>query len=169
MGGLGAMNLGLKHRPLFGPISSQSGLLDIEIVTDKLMLKMVMPEFIEVFGHRVEGHRQKREDEGQTFKKKIGERILPEGWVDYSREPTPNAPRQEYGAQWWLNAGARNKPADRLLPDVPADAFLCQGFEGQLVTVIPSKKLVIVRLGMSKPFEAWDHNTFVSQVVAAVN
>ena len=50
MGGLGAMNLGLKHRPLFGPISSQSGLLDIEIVTDKLMLKMVMPEFIEVFG-----------------------------------------------------------------------------------------------------------------------
>jgi S-formylglutathione hydrolase FrmB len=50
MGGLGAVNLGLKHRPLFGPISSQSGLLDIEIVTDKLMLKMVMPEFIEVFG-----------------------------------------------------------------------------------------------------------------------
>lgn len=50
MGGLGAMNLGLRHRPLFGPISSQSGLLDIEIVTDKLMLKMVMPEFIEVFG-----------------------------------------------------------------------------------------------------------------------
>jgi S-formylglutathione hydrolase FrmB len=51
MGGLGAMNLGLKYRSLFGSISSQSGLLDIEIVTDKLMLKMVMPEFIEVFGH----------------------------------------------------------------------------------------------------------------------
>ena len=50
MGGLGAMNLGLKYRSLFGSISSQSGLLDIELITDKLMLKMVMPEFIEVFG-----------------------------------------------------------------------------------------------------------------------
>lgn len=36
--------------------------------------------FHEVLGHRVEGHRQKREDEGQTFKKKVGERILPEGF-----------------------------------------------------------------------------------------
>ena len=36
--------------------------------------------FHEIVGHRVEGHRQKRVDEGQTFKKKIGERILPEGF-----------------------------------------------------------------------------------------
>ena len=34
--------------------------------------------FHEIFGHRVEGHRQKKESEGQTFKKKVGERILPE-------------------------------------------------------------------------------------------
>ena len=34
--------------------------------------------FHEVFGHRVEGHRQKSEEEGQTFKKKIGEKILPD-------------------------------------------------------------------------------------------
>jgi TldD protein len=33
--------------------------------------------FHEVFGHRIEGHRQKSEEEGQTFKGKIGERILP--------------------------------------------------------------------------------------------
>ena len=37
--------------------------------------------FHEVLGHRVEGHRQKREDDGQTFKKKVGERILPEGFT----------------------------------------------------------------------------------------
>ncbi len=36
--------------------------------------------FHEVLGHRVEGHRQKRADEGQTFKKKIGEAILPPGF-----------------------------------------------------------------------------------------
>ncbi len=34
--------------------------------------------FHEIFGHRIEGHRQKSEEEGQTFKKKVGDRILPE-------------------------------------------------------------------------------------------
>ena len=33
--------------------------------------------FHEVFGHRVEGHRQKSEEEAQTFKGKVGERLLP--------------------------------------------------------------------------------------------
>ena len=36
--------------------------------------------FHEILGHRVEGHRQKRVDDGQTFKKKINERILPPGF-----------------------------------------------------------------------------------------
>ena len=39
--------------------------------------------FHEVFGHRIEGHRQKSEDEGQTFKKKIGEKLLPETFSVY--------------------------------------------------------------------------------------
>ena len=33
--------------------------------------------FHEVFGHRVEGHRQKLVNEGQTFKKQIGQPVLP--------------------------------------------------------------------------------------------
>ena len=33
--------------------------------------------FHEILGHRLEGHRQKRADEGQTFKKMVGERVLP--------------------------------------------------------------------------------------------
>ena len=33
--------------------------------------------FHEVFGHRIEGHRQKNESEGQTFKKMVGQPILP--------------------------------------------------------------------------------------------
>ncbi|RMH18599.1 MAG: hypothetical protein D6696_12655 [Acidobacteria bacterium] len=36
--------------------------------------------FHEVFGHRVEGHRLKDEGDAQTFKKKIGEEILPAGF-----------------------------------------------------------------------------------------
>ncbi len=34
--------------------------------------------FHEIFGHRVEGHRQKDENEGQTFTKSVGKPVLPE-------------------------------------------------------------------------------------------
>ena len=51
MGGFGAIKLGLKYSRLFQSISSQSGLLDIELLRDKWMIKMIMPEFLEVFGH----------------------------------------------------------------------------------------------------------------------
>jgi len=39
--------------------------------------------FHEAFGHRIEGHRQKREEEGQTFKKKVNEQVLPESFSVY--------------------------------------------------------------------------------------
>ncbi len=50
MGGFGAMRLGLKYPHLFHSISSQSGLLDLELFSNKWMLKMVLPEFLEIFG-----------------------------------------------------------------------------------------------------------------------
>ena len=43
--------------------------------------------FHEVFGHRAEGHRLKGEWEGQTFKKMIGQRLLPESMSVYC-DPT---------------------------------------------------------------------------------
>ncbi|MCY3816729.1 MAG: metallopeptidase TldD-related protein [Gammaproteobacteria bacterium] len=39
--------------------------------------------FHEILGHRVEGHRQKSEEEGQTFRKKVGERLLPKSFSVY--------------------------------------------------------------------------------------
>jgi S-formylglutathione hydrolase FrmB len=50
MGGFGSVKLGAKYPHLFQSISSQSGLLDIELLRDKGMLKMILPEFLEVFG-----------------------------------------------------------------------------------------------------------------------
>jgi len=43
--------------------------------------------FHEVFGHRIEGQRQKREEESQTFKRSIGQPVLPAGFSVYS-DPT---------------------------------------------------------------------------------
>lgn len=43
--------------------------------------------FHEVLGHRVEGHRQKDEDEGQTFTDKVGQPVLPD-FLDVVDDPT---------------------------------------------------------------------------------
>ena len=43
--------------------------------------------FHEIFGHRVEGHRQKLDDDGQTFAKKIGEPVMP-SFISVYDDPT---------------------------------------------------------------------------------
>lgn len=43
--------------------------------------------FHEIFGHRVEGHRQKDEDEGQTFTARVNQRILPD-FLSVADDPT---------------------------------------------------------------------------------
>ena len=40
--------------------------------------------FHEIFGHRVEGYRQKNEEDAQTFKKKVNEKVLPDFLSVYS-------------------------------------------------------------------------------------
>ena len=96
------------------------------------------------------------------------ERILPEGWVKYSTTPTPKAPKGEYGPQFWLNAGKPGQPEDRWMPKVPPDMYSLRGFEGQHVSIIPSKKLVIVRLGLSVAEKAWDQEQFIADIIDAL-
>ena len=43
--------------------------------------------FHEIFGHRIEGQRQKKEDEAQTFKKKVNQSVLPD-FVNVFSDPT---------------------------------------------------------------------------------
>ena len=65
-----------------------------------------------------------------------GKRIVPEGWVDHARTPTP-VPDTEafgYGAHWWL---WRDEPR----------SLACHGYEGQRTIVVPDRELVLVRLG----------------------
>jgi len=79
-----------------------------------------------------------------------GERILPEGWVDYVRTPTPAADRGRYGAHWWLNAGTPARPEDRDWPSLPREVYAARGMSGQYVVVVPSAELVVVRLGLAQ-------------------
>ncbi len=92
-----------------------------------------------------------------------GERILPKGWVDYTREPSVTW--EGYGAQFWLNRGGE----DRWLPSCPEDIYSTWGHEGQFVTIVPSRKTIIVRLGQTfNESENWDHDYFVSNILKAM-
>jgi CubicO group peptidase (beta-lactamase class C family) len=95
-----------------------------------------------------------------------GERILPEDWVKYTTTPAPAAGMGRYGAHWWLNAGAAGNPSQRKYPELPPDTYWADGFEEQYVMVIPSKKLVIVRLGVSH--HGFDIVGFTGSVMKAV-
>jgi CubicO group peptidase (beta-lactamase class C family) len=77
-----------------------------------------------------------------------GERILPEGWVDYARTPTPGAGKGQYGAHWWLPSTTERAMAEARGVPLPPDTFHASGFEGQKIVVMPSRKVVIVRLGL---------------------
>lgn len=87
-----------------------------------------------------------------------GKRILPEGWVDFTRKVS-NGSGGVYGAQWWLNTDRK------AFPDAPEDLFYANGYQGQHVFVIPSADVVIVRLGLN---DAWPSNTFIKEVLASL-
>ncbi len=80
-----------------------------------------------------------------------GKRILPEGWVDYARTPGPGQNADIYGAGWWVapkDGGGRPYPI-RVDTGPERDGFSAPGFEGQYTLVVPSKDLIIVRLGLT--------------------
>jgi len=96
-----------------------------------------------------------------------GERILPEGWVKYSTTPTPKAPKGQYGAHFWLNRGDPENPGNRPFPRLPQDLFLAWGYQEQQTIIIPSRRLVLVRLGMTHQ-GLWGLESFVEDVFKAI-
>ena len=77
-----------------------------------------------------------------------GQRLLPEGWVDFSRRNPVSTKANVYGAGWWLGADPAPEPAGQAATTPPFDPFSAQGHEGQTIWIVPSKDLVIVRLGL---------------------
>ena len=82
-----------------------------------------------------------------------GERILSKEWIDKSLSPS-SAQNQGYG-YWWLNGGSPTLDSITfeehehgvLHPGAPSDAFCAVGLGSQMVEVIPSEDLIIVRFG----------------------
>jgi CubicO group peptidase (beta-lactamase class C family) len=68
-----------------------------------------------------------------------GERLLPEGWTKFVSTPAPAWKDSTYGAMVWVNA--------RGVWNLPKDAFAFRGAGGQDTYVVPSRELVVVRMG----------------------
>jgi CubicO group peptidase (beta-lactamase class C family) len=72
-----------------------------------------------------------------------GERLLPEGWVEYASETAPAwvaDGRLQYGGSFfWVNTDGSDP--------IPESAFQMSGAGGQSATIIPTHGLVVVRIG----------------------
>lgn len=77
-----------------------------------------------------------------------GNRILPQGWVAWSRRSTLGAP---YGAGFWTNDGPSRRAAQRVARGFPKDGFFASGDLGQRIYIVPSKHLIVARFGYSLP------------------
>jgi CubicO group peptidase (beta-lactamase class C family) len=71
-----------------------------------------------------------------------GERILPEGWIEFVSSPAPAWEEPVYGGLFWLN-GTGNW-------NLPTDAYYMAGAGGQLVFAVPTHDVVIVRMGHTR-------------------
>jgi CubicO group peptidase (beta-lactamase class C family) len=96
-----------------------------------------------------------------------GRRLLPEGWVAFSATPAPHAPDAAFGAHFWVKVPGEFAGGARSNAGLPPGTFHAVGYEGQFVSIVPSQRLVVVRLGVSTGEGAWNHLRFLNQVVAA--
>jgi CubicO group peptidase (beta-lactamase class C family) len=92
-----------------------------------------------------------------------GEQILPEGWVQKTITPPAVNELKNYGYQFWLNGLDENDPSKKEFPEAPSDLFYADGYGGQRIYIIPSKRLVAVRMGLYK----FDEREFLKKLLAA--
>src|SRR6187549_2116593 len=93
-----------------------------------------------------------------------GDQILPTNWVKESIQPSAADKLKQYGYQFWLNGYSKKDTSKRRFADVPADMFFADGYGGQDIYIIPSEKLVVVRLGL----HGINENKFLKEVIESM-
>jgi len=77
-----------------------------------------------------------------------GRRLVPAGWLAASTKAVAvgGGESTPYGSGWWPNQGLDGALVE---PGLPADAYFAEGHDGQWTIVVPSRRLVVVRLGFT--------------------
>ena len=68
-----------------------------------------------------------------------GETVVSKSWIDDTRKPAKNT-HGIYSNKFWM-------PHPAFTRGLPGDTYYCAGFGGQYILIIPSKDMVVVRLG----------------------
>lgn len=146
--------LSFPQQALFDKIGARSFVLETDVVGNFLLtgFDYATPRDWARFGEFL------RRD-GVAFD---GKRLLPEGWVEFMRKPAPMLKDPYYGGQTWLNR-------DGMFPSMPRDLYFARGAGEQLTIVIPSRELVIVRMGNTRgEKEMWALYPHFDKVMAGV-
>ena len=100
-----------------------------------------------------------------------GEQLLPEGFVRWMAEPAP-ASEGTYGrGQVWLRGPSADTPEGEDPDagfDLPDDAFWLLGHDGQSMAVIPSERLVVLRMGLTPSSLGYKSQGMVEALVGAL-
>jgi len=87
-----------------------------------------------------------------------GDTVISKEWVDFMKTPAESSDGN-YAGTFWLK---ESNPLQEL-KDVPDDVFFADGFLGQRIYIIPSKKLVVVRMGYS--MTNFNMNNFLREII----
>lgn len=92
-----------------------------------------------------------------------GQQLLDEAFVEAATQPNSSSNEKAYGFQFWLNRG----DAELRWPDLPVDAYAAMGNRAQMVMIVPTEAVVLVRLGWT----AGDYptNRNVSQLIGQLS
>lgn len=98
-----------------------------------------------------------------------GVQILP---ADYARMMHEEAPASDgtygKGQVWLVGPPGEQKPEEDYAAGMPDDAYWLQGHDGQTVAIVPSRNLVVVRLGLTPSNLGYRPQHLVAAVVKAV-
>lgn len=100
-----------------------------------------------------------------------GKRILPEGFVATMRQPVPASGGRYGQGQLWRQGPQGGTPAGQN-PDLrfklPDDTYWMLGQDGQSIAIVPSRGLVVVRLGLTPERSGYQPQAMLAALIDAL-
>ncbi|GAB1856336.1 serine hydrolase [Flavobacteriaceae bacterium MHTCC 0001] len=103
------------------------------------------------------------------------EQIVPEFFLNEATNPSQDS-NKSYGYLWWLNGktsfhlpGSQLEFDGELIPNAPDDMFAALGKNDQKIYIVPSKKLVIIRMGEAADSENFALSSFDNDLWEKIN
>lgn len=95
-----------------------------------------------------------------------GERLLSEQFMTMMRTPTASSGGAYSRAQAWLRPPGSDAGTETGLP---SDAFWLEGHDGQSMAIVPSAKLVVVRLGLTPSWLRYRPQILLKTILATLS